>query len=238
MLAALKSIANQNLESILYFLFIQLYKLWIPAMALTIANCYIFPILYVPRSDERVIKERLYYTNTETDKVMVTGLTTPTVYYPPHTELVRGGALDRFRNFLHPLLQNPSSQTDSQSSREGSRHSNWDYSFITDEDVPPQSKSFDKEGREERDDIIMERNKDPLHVQEKEEETLKLNENMIESAKMKDEIYEQFEDRTLIDEEIAEFGIADPLPDLQEEAIPVRQRHLMRGPGDINEPSD
>ena len=105
-LATIQSILIQSptFESFAIFVVFQVFLLYIPAFSLTTANTYVFPILYNPKGDQKVIKGKLYQGNTENEplRAMVTGVTTPVVEYPNRTELVRGGTLERFRSFLQP----------------------------------------------------------------------------------------------------------------------------------------
>lgn len=105
-LATIQSILIQSptFESFAIFVVFQVFLLYIPAFSLTTANTYVFPILYNPKGDQKVIKGKLYQGNTDNEplRAMVTGVTTPVVEYPNRTELVRGGTLERFRSFLQP----------------------------------------------------------------------------------------------------------------------------------------
>ena len=105
-MATIQSILIQSptFESFAIFVVFQFFLLYIPAVSLTTANTYIFPILYNPKGDQKIIKGKLYQGNTENEplRAMVTGVTTPVVEYPNRTELVRGGTLERFRSFLQP----------------------------------------------------------------------------------------------------------------------------------------
>lgn len=105
-LATIQSILIQSptFESFAIFVVFQVFLLYIPAFSLTTANTYVFPILYNPKGDQKVIKGKLYQGNTDNEplRAMVTGVTTPVVEYPNRTELVRGETLERFRSFLQP----------------------------------------------------------------------------------------------------------------------------------------
>ena len=105
-LATIQSILIQSptFKSFAIFVVFQVFLLYIPAFSLTTANTYVFPILYNPKGDQKVIKGKLYQGNTDNEplRAMVTGVTTPVVEYPNRTELVRGGTLERFRSFLQP----------------------------------------------------------------------------------------------------------------------------------------
>ena len=105
------------------------FKLWPLFLAFTVANSYIFPILYTPKDDEK--KETETKTNeneneddnednneandseieNNTPKIMVTGLTKPIAEYPEKAELVNANVYERYNYFLHPLQGNPTRHT-------------------------------------------------------------------------------------------------------------------------------
>lgn len=108
------------------------FKLWPLFLAFTVANAYIFPILYTPKDDEKKTqKETETKTNeneneddnedeneptdsdneNNTPKIMVTGLTKPIAEYPEKAELVNANVFERYNYFLHPLQGNPTRHT-------------------------------------------------------------------------------------------------------------------------------
>ena len=116
----------------IWFILSWCFKLWPLFLAFTVANTYIFPILYTPKDDEKKTqKETETKTNgnenedenkngddneasdseNNTPKIMVTGLTKPIVEYPEKAELVNANVFERYNYFLHPLQGNPTRHT-------------------------------------------------------------------------------------------------------------------------------
>ena len=110
----------------LWFILSWCFKLWPLFLAFTVANTYIFPILYTPKDDEKETETKTNENGNEnkneddneasdsennTPKIMVTGLTKPIVEYPEKAELVNANVFERYNYFLHPLQGNPTRHT-------------------------------------------------------------------------------------------------------------------------------
>lgn len=200
-----------------YFFLIQGFLLWIPIVSFTAANEYIFPILHAPDEKKKTQKIKSSEPSGSENAVrMVTGLTRNKPFeYPPNTELVRGGALERFRNFLKPTVSQPTTSPGARRDAANRTHrqtrTNIEYSFknTNDSDIlsPDQFKHKDDSGKEE--ERGLEPSKDMEATLTGETKTVETQGDK-PSNELLDKKEEQkwdslFEERTLISDGLVEF---------------------------------
>ena len=173
------------MELFLRFIILQGFFLYIPALSLTIANTYVFPILHNPNADQKIIKGKVYHGNTDIEplRAMVTGVTNPIVDYPNRTELVRGAAFERFKNFLQPAHSSRQVDSSMQSPRgSGNRggetvRTNAAYSFSPGEDAAGDTIDDvpigDKKEATEREEVKIKTIEEETEEELKEEEEIK-----------------------------------------------------------------
>ena len=185
-LATMQSVITRStyMELFLRFIILQGFFLYIPALSLTIANTYVFPILHNPNADQKIIKGKVYHGNTDIEplRAMVTGVTNPVVEYPNRTELVRGAAFERFKNFLQPAHSSRQVDSSMQSPRgSGNRgetvRTNAPYSFSPGEDAAGDTIDDvpigDKKEATEREEVKIETIEEETEEELKEEEEIK-----------------------------------------------------------------